>query len=156
MRLFRTSAILIGVARALCAQAQQGDIPKTFTIPETRSAYVKREVMIPMRDGVRLHTVIVIPKGAKDAPMVLTRTPYNASKRAVRNESPHMLALLPLADEVFVAGGYIRVYQDVRGKYGSEGEYVMTKPVRGTLNTTGTDYATDPIMLDIRQAPGRC
>jgi len=54
-----------------------------------------------------------------------------------------MLALLPLADEVFVAGGYIRVYQDVRGKYGSEGEYVMTKPVRGTLNTTGTDHATD-------------
>jgi len=144
MRLFRTSTILIGVVRAICAQAQQGgDIPKTFTIPETRSDYMKREVMIPMRDGVRLHTVVVIPKGARDAPMVLTRTPYNASKRAVRNESPHMLALLPLADEVFVAGGYIRVYQDVRGKYGSEGEYVMTKPVRGTLNTTGTDHATD-------------
>src|SRR6516165_10239034 len=144
MRLFRTSTILIGVVKVIFAQAQQGsDIPKTFTVPETRYDYVKREVMIPMRDSVRLHTVIVIPKGAKDAPMVLTRTPYNASKRAARNESPHMLALLPLADEVFVAGGYIRVYQDVRGKYGSEGEYVMTKPVRGTLNTTDTDHATD-------------
>ena len=107
MRLFRTTTILIGVVKVICAQAQQGgDIPKTFTIPETRYDYVKREVMIPMRDGVRLHTVIVIPKGAKDAPIVLTRTPYNASKRATRNESPHMLALLPLADEVFVAGGY--------------------------------------------------
>ena len=144
MRLLRTSTILIGVVTAFCAQAQQGsDIPKTFTIPETRYDYVKREVMIPMRDGIRLHTVMVIPKAVKDAPMVLTRTPYNASKRAARNESPHMLALLPLADEVFVAGGYIRVYQDVRGKYGSEGEYVMTKPVRGPLNTTGTDHATD-------------
>jgi len=132
MRLFRTSTILIGVVKVIFAQAQQGsDIPKTFTVPETRYDYVKREVMIPMRDSVRLHTVIVIPKGAKDAPMVLTRTPYNASKRAARNESPHMLALLPLADEVFVAGGYIRVYQDVRGKYGSEGEYVMTKPSAG-------------------------
>ena len=144
MRLFLTSTILIGVVRAIFAQAQQGsDIPKTFTIPETRYDYVKREVMIPMRDGVRLHTVMVLPKGAKDAPMLLTRTPYNASKRAARNESPNMLALLPLADEVFVAGGYIRVYQDVRGKYGSEGDYVMTKPVRGSLNTTATDHATD-------------
>ena len=144
MRLFLTSTILFGVVRAIFAQAQQGsDIPKTFTIPETRYDYAKREVMIPMRDGVRLHTVIVIPKGAKDAPILLTRTPYNASKRAARNESPHMLALLPLADEVFVAGGYIRVYQDVRGKYGSEGDYVMTKPVRGSLNTTATDHATD-------------
>src|SRR5215469_15369583 len=144
MRLFRTSTVLIGVVRAICAQAQQGgDIPKAFTIPETGYDYVKRDVMIPMRDGVRLHTVIVIPKGAKDAPMVLTRTPYNASKRAERNASPHMLSLLPLSDEVFVAGGYIRVYQDVRGKYGSEGEYVMTKPVRGPLNKTGTDHATD-------------
>jgi putative CocE/NonD family hydrolase len=144
MRLFLTSTILFGVVRAIFAQAQQGsDIPKTFTIPETRYDYAKREVMIPMRDGVRLHTVIVIPKGAKDAPILLTRTPYNASKRAARNESPSMLALLPLADEVFVAGGYIRVYQDVRGKYGSEGDYVMTKPVRGSLNTTATDHATD-------------
>ncbi len=144
MRLFRTNAVLIGVLSAIAAHAQRGgDIPQTFTIPQANFDYLKREVMIPMRDGVRLHTVIVIPKGAKDAPIVLTRTPYNASKRAARNESPHMLAVLPLADEVFVAGGYIRVYQDVRGKYGSEGEYLMTKPVRGPLNKTATDHTTD-------------
>ena len=87
--------------------------------------------MIPMRDGVKLYTVIVVPKGAKDAPILLTRTPYNASKRAARNDSPHMLATLPQGDEVFVADGYIRVFQDVRGKYGSEGDYVMTRPLRG-------------------------
>ncbi len=144
MRLFRTNAVLLALLSAIAAQAQPGgDIPKTFTIPQTSYDYVKREVMIPMRDGVRLHTVIVVPKSAKDAPMVLTRTPYNASRRASRSESPHMLAALPLSDEVFVKGGYIRVYQDVRGKYGSEGEYVMTKPVRGPLNQTGTDHATD-------------
>ena len=144
MQLLRANAILIVLVSAVSAQAQQGgDIPKTFTIRDARYDYVKREVMIPMRDGVRLHTVIVVPKGAKDAPIVLTRTPYDASKRAARNESPHMFAILPLADEVFVAGGYIRVYQDVRGKYGSEGEYLMTKPVRGPLNKTGTDHVTD-------------
>ena len=47
-----------------------------------------------------------------------------------------MLATLPQGDEVFVADGYIRVFQDVRGKYGSEGDYVMTRPLRGPLNPT--------------------
>src|SRR3546814_9486707 len=79
--------------------------------------------MIPMRDGTKLYTVIVVPKGAKNAPIVLTRTPYNAKSRANRMDSPSMLSTLPLSDEIFVKDGYIRVYQDVRGKYGSEGDY---------------------------------
>ena len=54
-----------------------------------------------------------------------------------------MLATLPLADEAFVKGGYIRVYQDVRGKYGSEGDYVVTRPVIGPLNPTKVDHVTD-------------
>ena len=54
-----------------------------------------------------------------------------------------MLATLPQGDEVFVADGYIRVFQDVRGKYGSEGDYVMTRPLRGPLNPTSTDHSTD-------------
>ena len=59
-----------------------------------------------------------------------------------------MLATLPLADEMFVKGGYIRVYQDIRGKYGSEGDYVVTRPVIGPLNPTppnqvGVDHVTD-------------
>src|SRR5208282_1963002 len=96
-----------------------------------------------MRDGVKLYTVIVIPKGARNAPIILTRTPYNAAGRAERIRSPHMLATLPEGDEVFVADGYIRVFQDVRGKYGSEGDYVMTRPLRGPLNPTSVDHATD-------------
>ena len=119
------------------------DIPSTFTVPLTGYDYVRREVMIPMRDGVKLHTVIIVPTGARNAPILLTRTPYNASKRTERNSSPHMLATLPQGDEVFVAGGYIRVFQDVRGKYKSEGDYVMTRPVRGPLNPTATDHVTD-------------
>jgi uncharacterized protein len=119
------------------------DIPPAFTVPTADADYVKREVMIPMRDGVGLHTVIVIPKGAHGAPIILTRTPYDASKRAERIPSPHMLSELTVADEVYVAAGYIRVYQDVRGKYGSEGDYVMTRFLRGPLNHTPVDHSTD-------------
>jgi uncharacterized protein len=120
-----------------------GDIPKAFSVPTQDYDYVRREVMIPMRDGVKLYTVIMVPKGATNAPILLTRTPYDASKRTERNRSPHLLASLPLSDEVFVTGGYIRVFQDVRGKYKSEGDYVMTRPVRGPLNPTATDHVTD-------------
>src|ERR1700704_3526267 len=119
------------------------DIPKVYATPTADQDYVKREANIPMRDGVKLHTVIVVPKGAKNAPILLTRTPYNADKRTARSDSPSMLATLPQGDEVFVAAGYIRVFQDVRGKYGSEGAYVMTLPVRGPLNTGAADHVTD-------------
>jgi uncharacterized protein len=119
------------------------DIPPAFTVPTADADYVKRDEMIPMRDGVRLHTVIVIPKGAHGAPIILTRTPYNASKRAERLPSPHMLSELNVADEIYATAGYIRVYQDVRGKYGSEGDYVMTRFLRGPLNDTPVDHSTD-------------
>jgi putative CocE/NonD family hydrolase len=136
------AALSAGMAGAQTAPLTP-DIPAKFTAPTESLDYVKREVMIPMRDGVKLHTVIVIPKGAKHAPILLTRTPYNASGRAMRLESPKMVNELPQGDEVFVKGGYIRVFQDVRGKYGSEGEYVMTRPLRGPLNSSEVDHSTD-------------
>ena len=143
----RISLFGASILAALCAitalSGADSDIPKVFTNPTANRDYIKREAMIPMRDGVKLYTVIVVPKGAKDAPILLTRTPYNATNRAARNNSDHMLATLPQGDEVFVEGGYIRVFQDVRGKYKSEGEYLMTKPVRGPLNASGTDHTTD-------------
>ena len=119
------------------------DIPGRFEAPTTGYDYVKRDAMVPMRDGVRLHTVIVVPKGARNAPILLTRTPYNVSARAQRSRSPSMVATLPLFDELFAADGYIRVYQDVRGKYGSEGAYVLTRPLRGPLNNSNVDHSTD-------------
>ena len=128
---------------AIAFAAAQSDIPKTFVAPAANYDYVKREAMIPMRDGVKLYTAIVIPKDASKAPILLTRTPYHAAKRVMRSDSPHMLAVLPQGDEVFVRDGYIRVFQDVRGKYGSEGDYAMTRPVRGPLNTAATDHVTD-------------
>src|SRR5271170_6762803 len=102
--------------------------------------------MIPMRDGVKLHTVILVPKGARSAPILLTRTPYNAKDLTSHTESPHLGPILQGYDnavEVIVEGGYIRVVQDVRGKYGSEGEYVMNRPISGPQNPTPVDHATD-------------
>jgi len=108
--------------------------------------YVKRDVMIQMRDGVKLHTVILIPKGAKNPPILLTRTPYNASALTSHAGSSHLGSILNGYDnavDVILEGGYIRVVQDVRGKYGSEGDYVMTRPLRGPLNPTLVDHSTD-------------
>jgi putative CocE/NonD family hydrolase len=146
-------ALLASIALAGTAPAQDktapasatvgGDIPAKFVPPIAARDYVKREVMIPMRDGTKLYTVIVYPKGVTNAPIVLTRTPYDAKSRANRSDSSSILATLPLADEMFVKAGYIRVYQDIRGKYGSEGDYVVTRPVIGPLNPTKVDHVTD-------------
>ena len=133
----------------VCVFAQQeklpaDDLPQNFKAPVQQTDFDKRVVMIPMRDGTKLYTVIVVPKGAHDAPILLTRTPYNAAARAERSKSGQMIEALPLSDEVFVKAGYIRVYQDVRGKYGSEGVYLMTPPPVGSgYNPSGADDTTD-------------
>jgi putative CocE/NonD family hydrolase len=106
----------------------------------------RRDVMIPMRDGVRLHTVILIPRGVRGAPILLTRTPYDATALTTHSPSAHLGPVLQGYDnatDVIVDGGYIRAVQDVRGKFGSEGEYVMTRPLSGPLNPTNVDHATD-------------
>jgi hypothetical protein len=122
------------------------ETPATFTPVTARFDYVRRDVMIPMRDGVRLHTVILVPRGAKRAPILLTRTPYDANGLTRHADSAHLGPTLDGYDnavDVIVEGGYIRVVQDVRGKFGSEGDYVMNRPLRGPLNRTTVDHATD-------------
>ena len=143
------SALILGLGLFGLSSAAEptstlpSDTPGKFT-PNTDSFdYIKRQVMIPMRDGVKLQTFILIPKGASKAPMLMTRTPYSAEERVMRFNSPHMAAAVPQADDTAVAAGYIIVFQDVRGKYGSEGDYVMTRPLKGPLNPTETDHATD-------------
>jgi uncharacterized protein len=122
------------------------ETPASF-VPKTDSLeYIRRDVMIPMRDGIKLHTVILIPKGASRAPILLTRTPYNATELTTHAESAHLASILAGYDNASVAiveGGYIRVVQDVRGKYGSEGDYVMNRPLHGPLNPTPVDHSTD-------------
>jgi len=122
------------------------ELPAAFTRVTEAFDYDRREVMIPMRDGVKLHTVIFVPKGASGAPILLTRTPYDASALTSHTKSSHLAPMLYGYDnptDVIVEGGYIRVVQDVRGKYGSEGDYVMNRPLRGPLNATAVDHSTD-------------
>jgi putative CocE/NonD family hydrolase len=118
------------------------DIPTKWEQPQGNFDYVKRDVMIPMRDGVKLHTVIVVPKGATNLPMLLERTPYDASGFAKVN-SPHMRDAVWSANREWADDGYILIYQDIRGKYGSQGKYVMTRPPIGPLNPSKTDDTTD-------------
>ena len=138
--------LLMAGSPAAAADTLPSEIPAAF-VPRTDSFdYVKREVMIPMRDGVKLQTLILIPRGAHRAPILLTRTPYGATDRITKNNSAHLSALIDstdVADDAVVNGGYIRVMQDIRGKHGSEGDYVMTRPLRGPLNPTAVDHSTD-------------
>jgi putative CocE/NonD family hydrolase len=140
-------ALILGSAGEPRAQERvrslESETPPVFT-PRTESFdYTRREAMIPMRDGVKLKTIILIPRGAAGAPMLLTRTPYNAASRVSRAESPHLAAVVPQMVDTAVGAGSIIVYQDVRGKHGSEGDYVLTRPLAGPLNPTGVDHATD-------------
>jgi len=108
--------------------------------------FERREVKVPMRDGVKLHAVILVPNGAKGAPILLTRTPYNADQLTMRAASAHLGPTLygyDNATDVIVQGGYIRVIEDVRGKYGSEGDFVMNRPLHGPQNPTAVDESTD-------------
>ena len=148
---FRRLAMALPVAGLLLVAVAGTQAPPAAAQPRVEQArrgfdHVRREVMIPMRDGVRLYTVILVPAGAKGAPILLTRTPYDASALTSHAASSSMGRVLEGYDnpmDVIVQDGYIRVIQDIRGKYNSEGEYVMTRPLRGPLNATAVDHATD-------------
>ncbi|MGB7548676.1 MAG: CocE/NonD family hydrolase [Terracidiphilus sp.] len=149
---------LTSLALAAAGQANPPDAPKPLypdypsetpatLVPVTAAFdFTRSEAMIPMRDGVRLHTVILVPKGAQHAPILFTRTPYSADALTTHAASSHLgpnLYGYDNATDVILQGGYIRVVQDIRGKYGSEGDYVMNRPLHGPLNPTPVDEATD-------------
>jgi uncharacterized protein len=126
--------------------ALPSETPAHYAPSTTGFEYTRREVMIPMRDGVKLFTVILVPAGARGAPILLTRTPYSAAEMAGHGQSSRLAPILQGYDnatDVIVEGGYIRVVQDVRGKHKSEGDYVMNRPLHGPRNPTPVDHATD-------------
>ena len=125
------------------------ETPGKLDQPTTAFDFDRREVMIPMRDGVKLFTEILVPRSvtkSQPAPMLLTRTPYNAKDLTTHAQSSHLGTTINGYDNevsVMVEGGYIRVVQDIRGKYGSEGDYVMNRPLHGPQNPTPVDHSTD-------------
>jgi putative CocE/NonD family hydrolase len=140
-------ALLAGAALAWTAagsaQSLPNGIPAKFTPVTTSYDYDRREVDVKMRDGVTLHMVLIVPKGTHDAPILLERTPYNAGKATSRNDSSHAVMLVAPAAAEFLRAGYIVAIEDVRGKYGSKGEYVNERPLIGPLNGTKVDHSTD-------------
>jgi len=106
-----------------------------FAIPASAqdSAWVRTDTLIPMRDGIRLFTVIVVPRGTGPGPLpiLMTRTPYEASGNAGMARRANELGL----------GGYILVFQDIRGRFRSEGTFDMNRPPRS--GHAGTDESTD-------------
>jgi len=134
---------------AWSVSAQQAITPMTpdmypeYDTIRPEADYIRRVEMVPMRDGVRLNTIIVMKKGTQNGPILLSRTPYNAARATSRIASQRIIDILPVMDAEFVNDGYIRVYQDVRGRNGSEGEYIVNRPIRGPLNDTGIDHSTD-------------
>ncbi|MBC7791509.1 MAG: CocE/NonD family hydrolase, partial [Anaerolineae bacterium] len=136
MRLFRTAlagfalAITVPVAITPAQTAAQ-----TPAAPDRAASFDKSEVMIPMRDGIKLHTMVFVPKAMNaNVPFILTRTPYGIAGA----ERAFTTSYAELADE-----GYIFVFQDIRGRFTSEGQFVMLRNPRDKRDPKAIDESTD-------------
>ncbi len=125
---------------------QAGNIPDPAGVQDeaaptgyTGPLYVRSEFMIPVRDRVKLHTVVYRPQGSDrqgtPLPFLMQRTPYGAAATTARAIESGMADL--------ASSGYIFVYQDIRGRYGSEGQFVMNRPTVAHVGKTGVDETTD-------------
>jgi len=127
--------ILVAFCLALCVFAQQ---PQQTDAP---AGFNKIEQMVPMRDGVKLHTIIFAPKNQSGPlPIIFNRTPYGID--GIYRAFPGSLA--ELIDE-----GFIFAFQDIRGKFKSEGQFVMLRNPRGPGNKTEIDEGTTPTTRSI-------
>ena len=114
---------LIALIASASAFAQDGNL------------FDKSDVMIPARDGVKLHTVIFTPKDARGSlPILLERTPYGVPA----DEQGLHATFANLADD-----GYIFAFQEIRGRFKSEGKFVMQRPVRDRSDSKSIDESTD-------------
>ncbi|MGA2533889.1 MAG: CocE/NonD family hydrolase, partial [Candidatus Aminicenantales bacterium] len=131
----KTKTVLVSLA-LVAALAAFGQVAPAGRTPSPAPEFTVTRVMVPMRDGVKLFTVIFVPKNAlPPLPFLLMRTPYGAPS------SP-----LPLASEPYkelVEEGYIFVIQDIRGRYQSEGRFLMQRPPRDKRDPRAIDESTD-------------
>lgn len=141
-----TVAVACTLGLAASAQQAEPNIPDPTHVQDEAAPpqysgppYTREEVMIPVRDGVRLHTVIYRPQRSETAgsplPFLMQRTPYGVASmtaRAIESGKPEL-----------AASGYLFVYQDIRGRYGSEGRFVMNRPVVAHTHKADVDETTD-------------
>ncbi len=127
-RLFQFTVLLFLASVPLSAQTTQPP-------PDPPAGFNKIEQMVPMRDGVKLHTIIYAPKSHREAlPILFNRTPYGID---------NIYRGFPGSLQELIEEGFIFAFQDIRGKFKSEGQFVMQRPPRGPGNPTAIDEGTD-------------
>ncbi len=128
----RAAVLMLSVVCSFAASQKKTELRDV--LPSFR----RMEVQIPMRDGVKLYTDIYIPKKSQEKlPFQFNRTPYGATNDKGRNGA------LNGSYREFVADGYIFVFQDIRGRYKSEGQFVMFRPPRDKRDPKAVDESTD-------------
>ncbi len=114
-----------------------GVLPAQQSASALDTLFDRRETMIPMRDGVRLFTVILTPRrAAQPVPILMSRTPYGT-------DGWGGTVNIAVAFKELIADGYAFVFQDIRGQHQSEGEFIMNRPPRDRRNASSVDEATD-------------
>src|SRR5262245_56064988 len=127
------SVPLVGMVWVGVAPAQEVT-PKD--LEQQAKQFTRTTEMISMRDGVKLYTTVYVPREQKGPlPFVMMRTPYGAESRGPKALKEY---LKDLAED-----GYILVFQDMRGRHKSEGQFVMQRPSRDSKSTTAIDEGTD-------------
>jgi putative CocE/NonD family hydrolase len=131
-----TFAILWLLLACFGMAAVHGVVAAKATPAEIADRYDKKDVMIPMRDGVRLHTLVHVPRDIPGPlPFILLRTPYGVSERSRKALNGSLAAL--------AREGYLIVLQDIRGRYQSEGQFVMNHAPRDKKDPRAVDEGTD-------------
>ncbi len=128
---FTSLALLLAPLPSAAQQQQQPP-------PDYSKIFDKSEVMIPVRDGIKLHTEIYVPKNVSEPlPILFARTPYgiSAPNKGISRELYRYTDMIP--------DGYIFVFQDIRGRYGSEGKFEMLRPIHDPSDAKGVDESTD-------------
>jgi uncharacterized protein len=149
MRSCRFFSISLTMLLALCACDVAAFAQNAAPSSHSRE-YTRLEAMIPMRDGVKLHAVILRPANAdEDLPILMDRTPYGVDDFDSK--------LVNLSKPELAVSGYIFVYEDVRGRYGSGGTFVMNRPIVAHDDNSGVDETTDTrdtVDWLLKNAPG--
>jgi uncharacterized protein len=136
MGLMRRMVLVVASVMALTAAASAQE-QKTAR-PDLPKLFEKKEVMIAMRDGAKLHTEIYTPRDTKEPlPILMDRTPYGVSG------GPGGYSRYLYGAQDLYPDRYILVYQDIRGRYGSEGDFEMNRPLHDRKDPKGVDESTD-------------
>jgi hypothetical protein len=135
----RLLLLRVGLAGLLVTAVAAQQPPQPDPPNPVRAAYTKYEHMVPMRDGVRLFTSVYVPKTCTTPyPMIMQRTPYSVAPYGIDN---YRTTIGP--SEHFLKEGIIAVYQDVRGRYLSEGEWIEVRPHNPKKSAKDIDESTD-------------